>query len=165
MKSTWTQLVLLTNLLITGFLCLTHIQNQTIQLDLSDQILKVRGLVVVDSFGVERVILGAPLPDPSFHGYRLSRGENAFVSGVMLYDSEGQERGGYVTDDNYGNIFLTLDSKSAQQALFLAEPQGAANLILWSRNGNRLMLGAGDEGVNLEVTQNGKPAKLVTENE
>jgi hypothetical protein len=36
----------------------------------TDGILKVRGLIVVDERGVERVRLGAPLPDPIVEGKR-----------------------------------------------------------------------------------------------
>jgi hypothetical protein len=55
----------------------------------------------------------------------------------MLYDHEGQERGGYVTGDSYGNIFLSLDSKISQRVLFMAEPQGAAVLKMWEKTGMR----------------------------
>lgn len=61
----------------------------------SDTILKVGGIVIVDSLGIERVVIGAHLPDPNFsNGYRVAaRGKLGSVSGVMLFDHEGQERG------------------------------------------------------------------------
>ncbi len=136
-------------------------QNKEIELDFSDKIIKVRGLVVVDSLGVERVIVGAPLPPPQAHGYRYSRGENAEVSGIMLYDAEGQERSGYVTDNDYGNVFLTLDSKKSQRMLFVAEPQGATTLRIWGRNGNRIELGASEVGSFLNVSDHGKKHNLI----
>ena len=102
-----------------------------------DDVLIVRGLVVVDGNGRERVRLGAPLPDPVVNGKRLPR--KAAVSGVLIFDADGDERGGYVTSDKEGNAFLTLDAKTGQQALFLANRDGGAHLTVWSgadRNSN-----------------------------
>lgn len=139
---------------------------QETSLNYSDKILKVRGIVVVDSLGIERVIVGAHLPDPNFStGNRIQyRGKRGSMSGVMLYDSEGQERGGYVTDDNYGNAMLTLDSKTSQQFLLLAEPQGSAALQLWSRNGNnKISLLANDDEAEVEFKKNNKMIKLYSD--
>lgn len=132
-------------------------------LDFSDKILKVRGIVVVDSLGIERVIVGSHLPEPNFStGNRIAaRGKGGSVSGVMIYDHEGQERGGYVTDDGFGNAFLTLDSKTSQQFLMIAEPQGSASLLLWNRTGkNKISLSANDTGAEIELKQNGNQIKL-----
>jgi hypothetical protein len=132
-------------------------------LNFSDKILKVRGIVVVDSLGIERVIVGSHLPEPNFStGNRIAaRGKTGSVSGVMLYDAEGQERGGYVTDDYYGNAFLTLDSKTSQHFLLIAEPQGSTSLQLWSRNGkNKINLSTDDDVAEIELKKNGSPIKL-----
>lgn len=133
--------------------------------NVGDKILKVRGLVVVDSLGIERVIIGSHLPEPNWSfGYRTaSRGKGGSVSGVMLYDHEGQERGGYVTDDGFGNAFLTLDSKTSQQALLLAEPQGRATFSLWDRGNNRISLVAESTNAKIELTKNSKKIKLYDE--
>lgn len=72
-------------------------------------------------------------------------------------------RSGYVTDDSYGNVFFTLDSKTSQQALFVAEPQGATTLKVWGENGNEINLGASDEGPWLTVSENGKRQNLIRE--
>lgn len=158
MKSTTLKILLILNLIATGFLAINQFINRNLELDLSDKVISVRGLVVTDSSGVERVIIGANLPDPQKHGYRFYRGGH--VSGVMLYDAEGQERGGYVTDNDYGNIFLTLDSKTSQRALFIAEPQGAATLQLWGNNGNKISIGASDDGTQFEIIENGKKKEM-----
>lgn len=128
----------------------------------SDKILKVRGLVVVDSLGIERVIVGSHLPEPNFSGgHRIAaRGKGGSVSGVMLYDHEGQERGGYVTDDGFGNAFLTLDSKTSQQVLLIAEPQGGSSFRLWDRGNNNVNIGVNSEDAVIELTANGKKIKL-----
>lgn len=153
MKNSCLKTLLILNLLFTGFIGINQYLNRNIDLDLSNKIISVRGLVVTDSLGVERVIIGSNLPDPQGHGFRFSRG-NA-VTGIMLYDSEGQERGGYVTDNDYGNIFLTLDSKTSQRGLFIAEPQGATTLQVWGNNGNKISIGAADDGIQFDVLENG----------
>lgn len=132
------------------------------ELNFSDKILKVRGIVVVDSLGIERVIVGSHLPEPNFStGNRIAaRGKAGSVSGVMLYDHEGQERGGYVTDDGFGNAFLTLDSKTSQQVLLVAEPQGSATFRLWDRGNNNINLHVNSEDAFVELTTNGKKIKL-----
>ncbi|NVK52854.1 MAG: hypothetical protein HWD85_07950 [Flavobacteriaceae bacterium] len=163
METKFFKILLLFNLLATIILSAVYFKKEETEKDFSNDILKVRGLVVVDSLGVERVIISSPLPDPTMHGYRISRGEYGSVSGIMLYDSEGQERGGYVTDNNYGNIFLTLDSKTQQNALFIADPLGGAAIQVWGRNGNKISLSAGDENIYLDLTKNNKPLKFKTD--
>jgi hypothetical protein len=97
----------------------------------ADNVLTVRGLVVVDDKGVERVRLGAPLPDPIVSGRRVPR--QGVVSGILIYDAEGDERGGYVTEAR-GDAMLTLDAKGRQQTIFIANRDGGANLSVWSGN-------------------------------
>jgi hypothetical protein len=131
--------------------------------NVADKILKVRGLVVVDSLGIERVIIGGPLPtaQTSFGNRVYPREKGSGVYGVMLYDAEGQERGGYVTDDDYGNVFLTLDSKSGQHFLALAEPNGSAAIQLWDRKGkNKISLETSDGEANIKLKRNNQAVKL-----
>lgn len=163
MKNVLLKLIVAANTLVTIGLLIYVVRSHRIELDISDQILKVRGLVVTDSTGKERVIIGSPLPPAQSFGYRFYRGDNSSVSGIMLYDHEGQERSGYVTDDSYGNVFFTLDSKTSQQALFVAEPQGATALKVWGENGSEINLGASDEGPWLTVSENGKRQNLIRE--
>ena len=94
-------------------------------------VLTVRGLVVVDDKGVERVRIGAPLPDPVVNGRRVPR--QGVVSGMLIYDADGDERGGYVTEE-HGDAMLTLDAKGRQQTIFIANRDGGANLSVWSGN-------------------------------
>lgn len=155
-------ILLITNLCLSSYLAF-QFWNQKVQLpDLSNDIIKVRGIVVVDSLGIERAILASHLPEAQRDGGRMysSRSQSS-VSGLMLYDNEGLERGGYVTDDEYGNIFLTLDSKSDQTAMFLAEPQGATSIALWSRTGNKANFSVEDEGLYINLVDNGKNLKIV----
>ncbi|MCX2839074.1 hypothetical protein OQ279_13035 [Salinimicrobium sp. MT39] len=156
MKRLLFSILIIVNAIITTGLLIYTVKNNQLEVDMTNKILTVRGLVVIDSTGTERVIIGAHLPPAQSIGYRFYRGDNSGVSGVMLYDHEGQERGGYVTDDSYGNVFFTLDSKISQRVLFMAEPQGAATLRMWGKNGNEVNLGASDEGSWLNITEKGK---------
>jgi len=94
-----------------------------------DSILRVRGLIVVDSNGVERVWIGAPLPAPLLGGKRLSRLGD--ISGILLMDEDGNERSGYFTSNGSDEVALTLDNVSGQAALFFANPTTGAHLTLW----------------------------------
>lgn len=107
---------------------------------LADSVLRVRGLVVVDAQGVERVIIGAPVPDPVSYGRRGTRLGGG--SGILLLDPDGNERSGYLTSDQLGEVFLTLDAAVRQQALFLANATGGANLAMWDNDGNGAQLAA-----------------------
>ena len=121
----------------------------------TNEILTVRGLVVVDERGVERVRLGAPLPDPIVQGKRVPR--QGVVSGILILDADGDERGGYVTEA-HGDAFLTLDAKKAQQTVFIANRDGGANLSIWSgsnRNDNYVSVRAVPTPL-IEIVQNGK---------
>lgn len=115
-----------------------------------DKILKVRGLVVMDQNGTERVWISAPLPEPLILGNRKPRGSK--VSGILLYDSEGNERSGYVTADGYPNVFFTLDGLSGQRVLFLTEPQGTPALMLWN-GGNRFRLVMSEDQPQLRLSK------------
>jgi hypothetical protein len=163
MKNRFFYAVSVLNLLLFSFYLFSFTAHNK---DVSDKILKVRGVVIVDSLGIERVIIGSHLPEPNFAtGHRIkARGKTGSISGIMLYDAEGQERGGYVTDDYYGNIFLTLDSKTSQHFLMVAEPQGAAAIQLWSRDGkNKVSIFTDDDDADIELKKNNKPVKLYSD--
>lgn len=91
-----------------------------------DSVLRVRGLIVVDANGKERVRIGAPLPDPLMQGKRYKR--NGTISGILLLDADGTERSGYFTSDEPGTVALTLDTVQGQTAMFLANDEKGANL-------------------------------------
>jgi hypothetical protein len=115
--------------------------------------LRVRGIVVVDEKGTERVWIGAPVPDPLIMGKRHPRGGKA--SGIVLLDEEGNERSGYVTMEGYPNVMFTLDGMDQQHVLFLTEPQGAPSLSMWNGD-SRLQLGVSETAPWLKVFKNEK---------
>ncbi|MDI9257908.1 hypothetical protein [Flavobacterium sedimenticola] len=159
MKTRIISIVSFLNLIFFAFylFAFTAKKDETV-INYNDKVLKVRGIVIVDSLGIERAILGAHIPEPNFaNGHRIAaRGKGGSISGLMLYDHEGQERGGYVTDDGFGNVFLTLDSKTNQQVLLIAEPQGGAAFKMWDRGDNSIHLNVTKEASNLEIIEKGK---------
>jgi hypothetical protein len=98
--------------------------------------LTLRRLNIVDDHGVSRVILAAPVPEPMVLGKQHHR--DGPVSGLIIADATGTERGGYVTADGYANAMLTLDAQGKQTVLLLAEPSGSTLFRLWERNGENV---------------------------
>ncbi|HEX9942782.1 MAG TPA: hypothetical protein VGG03_12240 [Thermoanaerobaculia bacterium] len=112
--------------------------------------LRVSEIVVVDERGLERARIGSDLPDAIIGGKRAPRGQKA--AGILLYDDQGQERGGYVTFSPSGNVALTLDSRQGQVALFAADPAGGSALRLWHGNGS-VELRADGDGARVTATR------------
>jgi len=104
----------------------------------TDSVLVVRTLSVVDARGVERVRIAAPLPDPIMLGRRFERGEA--VSGIIIYDSEGNERGGYVTDESR-NAALTLDEINRAAIHIGTGDRGESHITLSNGRGGFAVLG------------------------
>nr|WP_136252534.1 hypothetical protein [Ningiella ruwaisensis] len=92
---------------------------------------EVSELVVLDSNGIVRARLSGDMPNAMINGKEIERGNAA--AGLMLYDQDGQERGGYLTFSN-DSIALTLDSKEKQTALFVSGGDGGSALHLWDDN-------------------------------
>jgi hypothetical protein len=115
--------------------------------------LRVRAITIVDEHGVERAKIAAPLPDPIVLGKRQRRDDS--ISGIMIYDSRGNERGGYVTDNSVGNAFLTLDSDRMQQVTLVAYAAGGAELGVQNEKKDAVALSAVDDGARVKVIRGG----------
>ena len=120
----------------------------------SSGVLHVRGLAVVDAGGKTRVRLQAPLPEPVIMGRQEKRDDS--VSGVMIYDSLGNERGGYVTDNSIGNAFLTLDSNVGQEVTLVAYPNGGSEFGINDDKKDKVVLGALESGPKFRLVRTGK---------
>ena len=95
------------------------------------QSLRVRRLAVVDEKGTERVVIAAPLPEPIIHGVKGRR--DSPMSGILIYDPNGNERGGYATSDaNDLSALLTLDSENDQ--VFTAYANADSGASVWVAN-------------------------------
>lgn len=105
------------------------------------KVLTVSEIDVVDAKGVVRARLGTDLPDAVADGKTVKRGGKP--AGLMLYDTTGQERGGYLTFPN-GNILLSMDSRKpyGQMVTLVATPEGG---------GAALMLNRADDAVEMRV--------------
>lgn len=104
---------------------------------LTDQVvdaLRVHRLIVVDEHGVERVIIGAPVPDPIIDGETYARRSPA--SGILLFDRDGQERGGFNTFED-GSVALAIDhQKGGHEAVGIyVFPDGRTGLLIFDREG------------------------------
>jgi hypothetical protein len=102
-----------------------------VKADAQPGVLTVKRLAVVDDKGTERVVLAAPLPDPIIQGTRVKR--DGQVSGMLIFDPKGNERGGYVTSDT-GDLaaFITLDSEHDQ--VFTAYANADHGATVWVSN-------------------------------
>lgn len=114
----------------------------------------------MDEHGTERVLIGAPLPDPMVLGKRHKR--DGPVSGMLIADATGTERGGYVTSDQGDNALLTLDGQGFQTVLLLAEPDGSTLFQIWNRDQGSVTMGvSGNAFLNLKET--GRPVFVMPE--
>lgn len=118
--------------------------------------LRVEELVVVDPAGVTRARIGGDLPDAVIQGKRVPRGEAA--AGILLYDSTGQERGGYVTWEPSGNVGLTLDTRRMQTALFVAGPESGSALMIRHGGESSIELRSDEQGSRITAVEEGRIA-------
>jgi len=128
---------------------------------LSDS-LRVRELVVVDANGTPRVRIAAPLPDPIMLGKRFKRGGE--VSGVLIYDSEGNERGGYVTDEER-NAALTLDEINRAAVHIGVNDRGEMHLQLSNGRGVFAGIGVLPSGPWFRLEKPGQPPTVLPKSE
>ncbi|XLZ70049.1 hypothetical protein ABT364_26520 [Massilia sp. SR12] len=83
--------------------------------------IKAKEVVVVDDKGTVRARISGDVPEAVMAGGRVAkRGDKA--AGMIIYDAEGIERGGYVTTDTESNAMITLDSKHRMAAILVAGP-------------------------------------------
>ena len=126
------------------FAAVTAWQARALTLLAHPQSLTLRRLDIVDEHGVSRVILAAPAPAPTLFGKVHHR--DGPVSGVLLADATGTERGGYVTSDgDNANALLTLDAQGKQTVLLLAEPEGSTLFRIWNRDKGSITMGVNDQ--------------------
>ena len=112
--------------------------------------LVVKKIAIVDKAGVVRARLAGDLPPGhNASGHIFKR---PMTAGLVIYDEQGIERGGYVTQAPESNALLTLDSKDHQAAWFIAGPSAdqVSSLKLW-RPGSSIELRADESGSHLRV--------------
>ena len=79
------------------------------------------------------------------------------MSGILIYDAAGDERGGYVTDSTKtgGNALLSLDSKDGQVVTLVAYPHGAELGVKRGRS-NGVVLRSLEEGSDIVILNGGQ---------
>jgi len=120
-------------------LCTTITNRAPVYANDTPQELRVRRLAIVDSEGIERVVISAPVPDPIINGKRVKR--QGAASGIIIYDRNGAERGGYLTSDESSNgAMLTLDGVNQQVVTLYANADNGATISLNNQAGDGLTL-------------------------
>ena len=122
-----------------------------------ERVIRATEIVIEDPNGVVRARLGGDLPDAVYDGRTVDRGSAA--AGLILYDTAGDERGGYVTMDGSNTIVLTLDAGAAgghdQTAYFVANESGATALRIWSGDDHVELRAGSDDGAWINAVQDG----------
>ncbi len=98
-------------------------------------VIKTRSLIIVDDKGRERVILGAPMPDPPLEG----RPRINPAHGMMILDPQGYERFGVGLLDNR-QMSMRFDAppgkgsdRNRERLHFIADPEGGAMIRFLNR--------------------------------
>jgi hypothetical protein len=112
---------------------------------------RAKEVVIVDAKGTVRARLSGDVPDAVMaNGHVSKRGTKA--SGLIIYDEQGIERGGYVTTDSESNAMLTLDSKYHMAALFVAGPEEApASAMRLYTKDSSIEMRSDDNGSRLSI--------------
>jgi hypothetical protein len=97
-------------------------------------VLKTRGVIIVDDQNRQRVIMGAPVPDPPKEGKRVNP-----AHGMIILDPEGYERFGVGLMDN-GQMGMgfdappgTGDDRNRERLHFVADKDGGAMIRFLNR--------------------------------
>jgi hypothetical protein len=86
--------------------------------------LRLKELRIYDDKGVDRVVISGHVPEPLYQG-KPDHTSSRAMAGILIYDGDATERGGYGTYDGYANAMLSLDNAKREMVLLmLAEPEG-----------------------------------------
>lgn len=120
----------------------------------TQQTLQVNELVVVDKNGTPRVRIAGNHSDPVMLGKRSKR--DGEVAGVMLYDGEGNERGGYVTGER--SVALTMDEINRAAMHLGVSDKGEMHFFFANGRGGFLGMGVIPTGPWFRLDTPGKPS-------
>lgn len=132
--------------------------------------LRVRRIDIVDENGVIRMTLAAPLPNPVVDGIEYKR--SVEVSGIMLRDDKGNERGGFAYNDRLGGPILALDHFNAEATGFSVGKNGQVTMFMGQapelkrepRLDNRVLPGqSGPSNISIQMSPEGTPSLVLTD--
>jgi hypothetical protein len=155
----YTRLLVLTAVLAVTVVFLYLSSVRSIQASSTPDVLRVRELVVVDENVIERAIIGAPLPGQWENGKVNTRraARPSKQAGILIYDKDGIERGGYVTEDTHDNALLTLDDKTRQEVLLVTGAEPTSSFRMWTANDSlELRVDPDLNGPTFRMIRNGK---------
>jgi len=116
--------------------------------------IKTRAVSIVDSSGVARLVLGAPVPNPVVQGKTKKRRVPA--TGIIFNDAAGNERGGIgILDDGSMNLCFD-DEKTERNCLFFMPKFG---------NGIAFNDASGESRAILYLDTKGDPHLLMRDNQ
>lgn len=84
-------------------------------------------VVIEDGKGVQRLILGAPTPDPVMGGKMQKR--RSPYTGLVINDGNGDERGGIGMMDD-GTMLMCFDQNGRERACSYVLPNGRAGILI-----------------------------------
>ena len=135
--------------------------------------LVVRRLDIVDDKGIIRATLAAPTPEPIVDGIQYKRKFPA--SGLLIFDKDGSERGGYVVADIEGSaVALTEDHANGDAIGWIVKPDGSVTFQINERGpirreaalGGRIAIDqSGAQRIKLSVASTGTPSIALADKE
>jgi hypothetical protein len=108
-------------------------------------VITAKRLVIEDEHGVQRLILGAPAPDPMMHG-KLVKRKSPFA-GLIINDAKGDERGGIGMMDD-GTMSMGFDQNGREWTVIYVLPNGKAGILINDPQGrDRISIASEPDGM------------------
>jgi hypothetical protein len=132
--------------------------------------LTARRIDVVDSKGVIRMTLAGDVPRPIVDGIEYKRAVG--MGGLIIWDEEGNERGGIGFNDTRSSTQLSFDYAAQEAVAVLSREDGTAEIIMKSLEperrvpefGNRrIPINQGQERLRMRVNPSGAPEVLLAD--
>ncbi len=121
-------------IVLQSFLPVTAVEASPDGAQQISQVVKTRGLIIVDEQNRERIIMGSPVPDPPKAGKRIST-----AHGMIILDDRGYERFGLGLMDN-GTMGMGFDApfdpanpKNPERIHLSADSKGGAMIRFLNR--------------------------------
>lgn len=100
--------------------------------------LRVRELIVVDDAGKERIVIGAPIPNPVVDG-RAAKRRVLVTAGIQFKDPDGTERGGIASQEDGSFMFGIDDASGHERAHLYYIPSRGSGVFLQSGSGSKTL--------------------------